>query len=187
MNTAKLRRKRVIIPAVAALAVLGVGTTVWTSTASDDLDGSERDRVAAAATEAAGGGTAVDVEASDDRGAAYEVEVRLDDGTEVDIELDEDLDEVSRDEDDRDDDEDDRDGDRDDRDDDRDDRALSDADRAAAERAALEAVGGGTVLDVEASDDRGVAYEVEVRDAEGVERDVDLTADFTPVRGPAGR
>ena len=80
MNITQLRRKRVILPTHRAVAVLGVGGTVWTASANDDVQGSERDRVGAAAVEAAGGGTAVDVEASDDRGEAYEVEVRMDDG-----------------------------------------------------------------------------------------------------------
>ena len=97
MNITKLRRKRVILPTIAAVAVLGVGGTVWTAAANDDVQGGERDRVGAAAVEAAGGGTAVDVETSDDRGEAYEVEVRMDDGTEVDVTLDQDLNVVSQD------------------------------------------------------------------------------------------
>ena len=88
MNISKLRRKRVILPTIAAVAVLGVGATVWTAAANDGVQGGERDRVGAAAVEAAGGGTAVDVESSDDRGEAYEVEVRMDDGTEWDVSLD---------------------------------------------------------------------------------------------------
>ena len=96
MNISKLRRKRVILPTIAALAVLGVGGTVWTASANDSVQGDERDRVGAAAVEAAGGGTAADVESSDDRGEAYEVEVRMDDGTEVDVTLDQDLNVVSQ-------------------------------------------------------------------------------------------
>ena len=49
MNTKKLRQKRVIIPTIAAAAVIGVGGTVWTATANDTVQGNERDRVAAAA------------------------------------------------------------------------------------------------------------------------------------------
>lgn len=168
MNTTKLRSKRVLIPAIATVAVLGVGATVWTATADDNLQGDERDRVATAAVEAAGGGEAVDVESSDDRGEAYEVEVRREDGTEVDVALDENLEVVRQDED----------GD-DDADDDADDRDLGDAERADAEKAALAAVGGGTVLQVEASDDPGEAYEAEVRDRDGAEWDIVLDADFT--------
>lgn len=190
MNTTKLRSKRVLIPAIATVAVLGVGATVWTATADDNLEGAERDRVAAAAVEAAGGGEAVDVETSDDRGEAYEVEVRRDDGTEVDVALDENLEVVRQDEDGDDDGGADDDGDSsDDADDadegtdvagnDADDRVLGDAERADAEKAALAAVGGGTVIQVEASDDTGEAYEAEVRDRDGAEWDVVLDADFT--------
>lgn len=181
MNISKLRRKRIIIPTVATLAVLGAGATVWSATADDSVSGGERDRVGAAAVEVAGGGTAVEVETSDDPGVAYEVEVRTADGAEVDIALDDDLDEVSQEteaEDDADD------SDSDDSDDsdtaeapDADDRALSSAERTAAEAAALEAVGSGTVVQVEASDDPGEAYELEVRADDGTEWDVTLDAD----------
>ena len=61
---------------------------------------------------------------------------------------------------------------------DADDRALSAAERTSAEQAALDAVGGGTVTDLDASDDRGEAYEVEVRKANGTEWDVTLDAAF---------
>ncbi|WP_104107009.1 PepSY domain-containing protein [Nocardioides sp. 616] len=90
MNTEKLRTKRVIIPAVGVLAAVMIGGTAWAATSNDDVDGSERDRVAEAAVQAVGG-TAVDVETSDDPGEAYEVEVELEDGTEVSVALDDDL------------------------------------------------------------------------------------------------
>ncbi|WP_435741841.1 PepSY domain-containing protein [Nocardioides sp. SYSU DS0663] len=170
MNTSTLRRKRVLLPAIAVVAVLGVGGTAWTATADGSVDGSERDRVAAAATDAVGG-TAIEVEASDDRGEAYEVEVRLADGTEVDVALAEDLSVVAEE----------RDDDTDDADeagDDTPDRPLTDAEQDAAGEAAVEAVGGGEVLRVEASDDASQAYEVEVRDADGAVWDVDLDAEY---------
>jgi uncharacterized membrane protein YkoI len=178
MNPAELRSKRVIVPTVAAVAILAVGGTVWTATASDDVRGGERDRVGNAATRAVGG-TVVDVETSDDPGEAYEVEVRLDDGTETDVALDEDLNVVARDADDRE--------DRDDPDgaSDSDDRALSASERASAEKAALTAVGGGTVIDVEAGDDRGTAYDVEVRAADNTEWDVELDASYEVLRKTA--
>lgn len=187
MKTSTLRRKRVVIPALATVAVLAVGGTIWAASA-EDVTGAERDRVAAAATEAAGGGEALEIEKDDDPGEAYEVEVRLADGSEVDVTLDADLGVVSTDRDDRGDDGDDRDDDRDDvAQPDADDRALSATERASAETAALAAVGGGTVLDVDPSDDPGVAYEAEVRDAKGVEWDVDLAADFSVVAKHADR
>lgn len=175
MNTSKLRSKRVVVPAILAATALAVGGPVWAATASDDPQGSERDRIGTAATKAVGGGTAVEVEASDDRGEAYEVEVRTDDGTEIDVALDKDLKVVSKDADDQDDREDGEDGEDASE---ADDRALSATERKAAEKAALEAVGGGTAVEVEASDDRGEAYEVEVRDADDVEWDVELDADY---------
>ncbi|MCR6031554.1 hypothetical protein GGQ22_08845 [Nocardioides sp. zg-579] len=186
----RLRSKRVILPAVAAIAVLGIGGTVWATTASADgtVEGGERDRVAAAAVQAVGSGEAVDVETSDDPGEAYEVEVRLPDGGEVDVALDQDLALVGQDTDDRDDtdDTDDTDdidgpGDRD-----ADDRVLDPAERKAAEKAALDAVGGGTVTDVEASDDPGEAYDVEVRATDGTEWDVELDADLQVLRKTQG-
>jgi len=178
MNIRELHRKRVVLPTVATVAVLSIGGTMWTAAANDDVQGGERDRVGAAAVEAAGGGTVVDVEASDDRGEAYEVEVRMDDGTEVDVTLDQDLNPVSQDADDRDDrDRDDNDADGDDGLD-ADDRAVSAEERQSAEQAALDAVGGGTVEQVEASDDSREAYEVEVRMDDGTEWDVELDADY---------
>ena len=178
MNTTKLRSKRVILPTAAAVVALGIGGVVWTSGANANVQGSERDRIASAATQAVGG-TAVDVETSDDRGEAYEVEVRLDDGTEVDVSLDKDLTVVSKETEGRDDssdaseDDDSNDASQDD------DRALSATERASAEKAALNAVNnGGTVTEVEASDDGGEAYEVEVRLGDGTEWDVELDANF---------
>lgn len=58
------------------------------------LHGAEAKRVAAAAIEAAGGGTVTELSRSDDPGEAYEVEVMTDAG-EVDIALDENLNRVS--------------------------------------------------------------------------------------------
>ncbi|GIF69969.1 hypothetical protein Ais01nite_80040 [Asanoa ishikariensis] len=151
--------KRVLISTVAAVVVLGIGGTVWATTASaSDVDGGERERVANAATQAVPG-TVEDVETSDDPGEAYEVEVRKADGTEVDVALDKDLKVVGQDA------------------SDSDDRVLSAAERASAEQAAVAAVGGGTVTSVEAGDD-GVAYEVDVRDAANAEWNVDLDAGF---------
>ncbi len=178
MNTAKLRSKRVILPTIAAVAALGIGGVVWASTANADLQGNERDRVSTAATEAVGGGKVIDAESSDDPGEAFEVEVRKADGTEVDVTLDKDLNVLRQ--------------EADDRttvttptttDDaneapDADDRALSAAERKSAEKAALDAVGGGTITDLDASDDRGEAYEAEVRKANGTEWDVTLDSAF---------
>ena len=61
---------------------------------------------------------------------------------------------------------------------DADDRALSATERKSAEKAALDAVGGGTITDLDASDDRGEAYEADVRKANGTNWDVTLDSDF---------
>jgi uncharacterized membrane protein YkoI len=54
----------------------------------DDLVGEELQRASDAAIAAAGGGTVTDAERSDDPGHAFDVEVRLVDGSEVDVDLD---------------------------------------------------------------------------------------------------
>lgn len=185
MDTTELRSKRIVIPVV-ALAVLGIGGFAWAASADTDLWGSERDRVGNAASEAVGGGMVTDVERSDDLGEAYEVEVRKNDGTEVDVSLDDRLNVIGQDvdDDDRWDDRDDRWDDRDDRDDrwdDRDDRPLTADERRSAANAAAAEVGSGRVVDVEAGDDRGVAYEVEVHAADHTEWDIQLDSNFRVV------
>jgi uncharacterized membrane protein YkoI len=164
MNTAKLRAKRVVLPTIAAVVVLGIGGA-WATVANADVGGSERDRAGDAATRAVPG-TVLDVETGDGNGEAYEVEVRKEDGTEVDVVLDKDLKVLSQD------------TDTPDGAPDADDRALSATERTSAEQAALTAVSGGTVTDVEASDDGTAAYEVDVRAADNTEWDVELDAGF---------
>ena len=75
------------------LAVAIAGGLVAAAAATDgdndqELTGATRDRAVAAALAATGGGTVVETEAGDD-GAAYGVEVRLDDGRQVEVNLDE--------------------------------------------------------------------------------------------------
>ena len=77
--------------AAAGLAVAMVGGVAAAATDGDtdqELTGSTRDRAVAAALAAAGGGTVLETEAGDD-GAAYSVEVRLGDGRQVEVNLDE--------------------------------------------------------------------------------------------------
>ncbi|MCS5723135.1 hypothetical protein N1028_05305 [Herbiconiux sp. CPCC 203407] len=64
------------------------GTGTGDARDSDDLAGEELQKASDAAIAAAGGGTVTDAERSDDADHAFEVEVRLADGTEVDVELD---------------------------------------------------------------------------------------------------
>lgn len=188
MNTSTLRSKRLWIPTAAAVAALGVGGTIWATTASaDDLSGHTRDRVTAAAQDAVGSGKVISAEKSDpdrdgqdtdDRNEVYEVEIRKADGTEVDVTLDKDLKVLSQDSDARD--------DVDDNDDaadrsDADDRVLSASEKSSATKAATSAVDGGTVTDLSASDDRGVAYELDVRAPDGTDWDIDLDSSFAVV------
>jgi uncharacterized membrane protein YkoI len=83
------RRTRWI--AAAGLVVAVAGGTAAAAVGGDndqELTGATRDRVVAAALAATGGGTVLETEAGDD-GAAYGVEVRLDDGRQVEVNLDE--------------------------------------------------------------------------------------------------
>ena len=88
------KRVKVLLGATLAIAVLAVsGAAIAGATGGDD-DGSEQaitgqalDRASAAALEHTGGGKVTETEAGDEEGA-YEVEVTLDDGSQVDVHLD---------------------------------------------------------------------------------------------------
>ena len=84
-------RTKWIATGVLALAVIGAGTGMAFAAASDDdepLRGSTLDRAVAAALAETGGGTVTETESGDD-GATYSVEVRLNDGDQVEVNLDE--------------------------------------------------------------------------------------------------
>ncbi len=84
------RRKSLIVAVVAVLATIGIGTGVVLAAGGDDdraLKGNARDRATAAALQHVGGGTVIETEAGDD-GAAYGVEIRKDDGSVVEVNLD---------------------------------------------------------------------------------------------------
>ena len=176
-------------------AIGGVGLGHRRASA-DDLDGGERDRVSTAADRGRRWrqGHRRRVRATT-AGEAYEVEVREADGTEVDVTLDKDLNVLRQDTDDR----------RrprttgthdatttsttgttsttDDANDTRTPTTAPERHRAHLGREGRpDAVGGGTVVDVDASDDRGEAYEVEVRKANGTEWDVTLDSGFKVLR-----
>ncbi len=92
----KLNRKRVAI-IVAGAALLTAGTVGAASALSGDDDAmdrpipaSELERAAQAALEETGGGEVTETEV-DDEESKYEVEVTRDDGTQVDVQLDEDF------------------------------------------------------------------------------------------------
>ncbi|HSX69279.1 PepSY domain-containing protein [Nocardioides sp.] len=186
----QIPRKRIIVPTIAAVAVLGIGGGVaWAVTENDErLTGSQGQRAEEAALAEVGGGRVLEAEVDDDGGNRhYELEVVDTEGTAWDVVLDEAFQVVVAAEDDRDDDR------YDDRDDGRyDDRADVANDGAEGSReadeqpvtaeerqrvgaAAAGAVPGGKAVDVDRSDDAGTAWEVEVRDAQG--RDWDVTLD----------
>ena len=84
-------RTKWIAGVAVTVAVLGIGSGVALAVSGGDddapLTGSNLDRATAAALEATGGGTVTETEVGDD-GAAYGVEVRLADGTQVEVNLD---------------------------------------------------------------------------------------------------
>lgn len=82
------QRKRLVL-GVAVLAMIGVGTGAVVAASGDDepLTGTAYERATEAALEHAGGGTVVETEAGDG-GAAYGVEIRKDDGSVVEVNLD---------------------------------------------------------------------------------------------------
>jgi len=194
----------IIAGAAAAVIVLGgtgiaYAATDGFDTDNDRLSGQDLESASAAALDAVGEGTVSEAERSDDLDHDYTVEVRLDNGDDVDVELDESF-EVVR-----------IDGvvpgtgtgtgngtgtgssgtgssgaatsspdassapvD--------DNAPIGAEERASAEAAALAEVGSGTVTDLDRSDDADHAWEVEVTVADGSDVDVELAADFSIVR-----
>jgi hypothetical protein len=97
-------KKRWLAGAVIAVLVAAVGGSIAVATGAvgdDDepLTGSTYERAVEAALEYTGGGTVTETEGGDD-GAAYGVEVRLDDGRQVEVNLDEDFNVIGQEEDD---------------------------------------------------------------------------------------
>lgn len=87
------KKAKVIVGALAAVAVIGVAASVGFAGGSDDersLRGSNYDRATAAALQHVGEGTVIEAEPGDGD-AAYEVGIRLDDGSEVEVNLDSDF------------------------------------------------------------------------------------------------
>jgi uncharacterized membrane protein YkoI len=87
--------------ALLAVLVLGVGAVsagFAVAAGGDDdkpLTGTSLEKATTAALAHTGGGTVVETEAGDD-GAAYGVEIRLDDGTQVEVNLDENFNVIGR-------------------------------------------------------------------------------------------
>jgi hypothetical protein len=87
------RQRKLLIAAVAALAVIGIGTGAVLAVGGDDdrpLRGSALDRATEAALEHVGGGRVIETEVGDD-GAAYGVEILRSDGSVVEVGLDQDF------------------------------------------------------------------------------------------------
>jgi uncharacterized membrane protein YkoI len=90
-------RRKLAIVAVLVVAVMTAGIAIAAGGGDDDqpLTGSTRDRAVDAALRQTGGGTVLETEAGDD-GAAYGVEIRLEDGRQVEVELDENFDVIGQ-------------------------------------------------------------------------------------------
>ena len=86
-----MSKGKLIVAVMAVLALLGTGAGVVLASAGDDdtpLLGTALERATSSALEHVGGGTVVETEVGDD-GAAYGVEIRKDDGSVVEVNLDE--------------------------------------------------------------------------------------------------
>jgi uncharacterized membrane protein YkoI len=101
MNTPKIPRKVALATGgVLALAVIAGGGTAYALSNGDDDDtqrpipAEDREQAEKAALEETGEGRVTETEV-DDEESKYEVEVTLDDGTQVDVQLDESFDVVS--------------------------------------------------------------------------------------------
>jgi uncharacterized membrane protein YkoI len=84
-------RRKLAFGAAIVLVVVAAATGIAIAAGGDDeqpLTGSTYDRATAAALRHTGGGTVTETETGDG-GAAYEVEVRLSDGRQVEVQLDE--------------------------------------------------------------------------------------------------
>jgi hypothetical protein len=85
------KRKSLIVAGIAALAIICIGTGVVLASGGEDeqpLTGSNYDQATQAALDHVGGGTVIETEAGDN-GSAYEVGIRKDDGSVVEVSLDE--------------------------------------------------------------------------------------------------
>ena len=95
-NAMNLRTKLVIAAALTMLVALGGAAGIAYATGGDDseeqLTGPEAQKAKSAAVAAVGGGTVSEVERDDGYGTGgFEVEVKRDDGAQVEVHLDRDL------------------------------------------------------------------------------------------------
>jgi len=91
------RKLTLIAILILALGALSAGIAIAAAGGDDDkpLTGSTLNRATAAALEHTGGGTVTETEVGDGA-AAYSVEIRLDDGSQVEVDLDESFDVIGR-------------------------------------------------------------------------------------------
>ncbi len=151
MNTEVLRSRKVIAGLAVTLVLLGGGATalVIAENSSDQVTGSERDRISrATADQVPGSVIKVERDDSDHDSGAFEVKVKGPDGKVTEVTLDKDHKVLRTETDD-------------------DFVPMPLADRSAAEAAALAAVPGGTVTSIERTDDHGASYEVDVTVSRG--------------------
>ena len=84
------KRSKIVLVGASALALGAAGAGVAAATGGDDnekpISGSALDRASAAALEHTGGGEVTETEVGDEE-SLYEVEVTLDDGSQVDVQL----------------------------------------------------------------------------------------------------
>ena len=164
--------------------VLGLSLGFSMSACGEDISTSDRERASEAALRATGGGTVVEVErAGDNDNYAFEVEVRFDNGAEVDVELDENFKVLNNPP---------KASDFSERVSatptpdpapstiglDADDRPLTGERYNRASAAALKATGGGKVIETSGSDDRDHAYEVDVLFPNGEDVTVELDEQY---------
>jgi uncharacterized membrane protein YkoI len=100
------RRMKIVIGTAAATVIAGVAASGVAGAAEDPgadtgsdvaITGTDLEKASAAALEATGGGKVVDSEVEDEENG-YEVEVNLDDGRQIEVQLDGDFKVVSKDE-----------------------------------------------------------------------------------------
>jgi hypothetical protein len=89
------RPTKLAVIAVAAVAAAGAGTGIAVASGADDdheapIIGTDLDRASRVALEYAGAGSVTDTESGDEE-SYFEVEVTLDDGSQVDVQLDRDF------------------------------------------------------------------------------------------------
>jgi hypothetical protein len=87
------RKTKWVAGAALAVGMIGAGTGIAVASGGGDdseppISGNALDRASAAALDETGGGKVTDTEVGDEE-SYYEVEVTLDDGTQVDVQLDE--------------------------------------------------------------------------------------------------